>query len=92
MLWCDEVVGYKVPMPVPHMKAVIVVFLLVCGCHDFVDVPGDGVMVTLAPIKESIGSCGTCIEMVQATKCHDLYIVCYEFLVDAILAQGCGDP
>ncbi len=59
VLWCDKAMRYNMPKPVRYVKDVIVLHFLVHGCHDIVDVHGDGRVVVLGA---SIGgSCPWCL-------------------------------
>ncbi len=92
MLQYVEAVGYKVSKPEWYIKDVILVFFLVHGCPDFVNVHGNGRLVALVQIYEGIGPRGVFIKVVWAPHSHDLDIVGYELLVYAMMVQGSCDP
>ena len=50
MLGGDEAMGYKPPEPVGGVDDVVVMFFLVHGCHDLVELGIDGEMISLSPV------------------------------------------
>ena len=66
MLGHSEAVRDQPPEPVCDVKDIIVLFFLVHGGHDLVDLGTNGRVVTLSPVQEGVCTCSGGVEAVGA--------------------------